>query len=162
MSQPHLGEPRLVYQIIVTAPGTRSQNWRGVLYNGSAQAIHVAAGATVRTGIGLFVGVANSVPFKPYGLIHSDTLARLKTSPGNVMIDTKQWGYRLSVSAEHTRSESWDGELTHAGAAVPQRRGATIQTPAGTFVCLARSNGAGLNGWFPAEWAQVRQQPVAA
>ncbi len=161
MSQkPLLDEPRLAYQIIVTAPGTKSQNWHGVLYDRKGEPVTIAAGATVKIGVGVFVGVPEDRPFHPFGAIHADTIAWMKTAQGNVIMDTEPWAYRLHVGAEGSKNEGWQGELLHGRGVVGPQPG-KFETPMGPFIWLERTHPWGLGGWFHASWSAAQRQAPA-
>ena len=148
------GDGRLVYQIEVTNPGTKSQGWRGTLYDQSGTPMEIAASATVETGAGTFVSVAcTPLPWYPCGMIHAHMVAWMKQHNGNVPMDGEDWAYRLYVTAEGTRSEGWRGELLHGGGTVPaQADGKPMQTPLGPFLWLESPTLWGDHGWFHVAW----------
>ncbi len=158
MTQPNTAEQRLAYEIMVTAPRTRSQGWHGVLYNKGGSAIEIPAGQAVETSVGRFISVARQALWIPCGMIHEDSVA----SPINVELknDSNDWGYKLYVAAEGSKSENWEGNLFHDGKAVPHDSG-KVETPMGPFVWLERQHLWGPGGWFPAAWSQVKRQLAA-
>lgn len=142
---------RLIYEIVVTHPGTRSQGWNGSLFGLDGKALAVATGERVETPIGGFVAVACRELWVPCGMIHEKTLAWMKDGPGNVILDGEPWRYRLFVSAEGTKSEGWRGEIVHAGAAVePVDKPA--ETPMGSFVRIESPHAWGWHGWLHQSW----------
>ena len=161
----HARGDRLVYQIEVTAPGSRSQGWHGTLYGRNGDAITIPPGETVTTPIGTFASVACTLPFRPCGMIRTDMIAWMKTHNGNVIMDSKSWAYRLYVTAEGTRSEGWRGELLHGGSAVDAPPGSSgrllkpirapsesLTTPMGPFSWQESHVPWGRHGWFPVSW----------
>ena len=60
---------RLVYEIVVTEPGTRSQGWHGVLYDPAGNPIVATPGETVTMPIGEFIDVPCSAPWDICGVI---------------------------------------------------------------------------------------------
>lgn len=130
----------LVYEIDVTAPGTRSQGWHGTLYNENGQVVDVDVGKTVTTDIGVLVSVAAGPPWKPYGLIPQ--------TPGmdnNIMPD--QWSYKLFKSGAESTASSWRGELLRGPVAVePQTNGEPVPTAMGPFIWSSD------HGWAHKSW----------
>ncbi len=123
---------RLAYEITVIAPGTKSQNWYGALFDKNGKPIQVPSGQTVKLNVGEFVSVAQSHPGKPYGMIHADMLRWMKTASGNVIMDSEPWAYRLYVAREGSKSEGWRGELLHGrGVIGAPGDGAPAATPMG-------------------------------
>lgn len=174
MAETDNGE-RLAYQIIVSDPGTRNQNWHGILYDSNGSPLLLEPGKTVKTGIGEFVSVAQQTPGAPYGMIHADMVRFMKTGNGNVIIDGEPWSYQLFVAGEGSRSELWRGQLLHAGGIVPAG-GEAVDTPMGPYIwrgenpvkslwagpACAGKRGFGLvlavlfgrpQGWFHVSWS---------
>lgn len=149
---------RLFYEIVVTAPGTRSQGWHGTLFHRDGSAYALPAMMSVNTNAGVFAGVACAMPWAPCGAIHADQLAWMKTHGGNVVMDRGAWSFRLYAVAECSRSEGWRGELLHNGRPVPLS-GKRVRTPMGPFVRKASPHLWGQNGWFPASWSAPMPAP---
>jgi hypothetical protein len=152
------GNERLAYQIDVTDPGSRSQGWHGTLYDKNGQAVQVAPGKTVHTNIGDFVSVAKADPWVPYGMIHVDQVAWMKTNNGNVIIDNQPWSYRLFVAQEGTKSEGWRGELLHGHGIIGQPSDAKpLATPMGPYQWLSGKEPWQPKGWFHVSWSTVHK-----
>jgi hypothetical protein len=132
---------RLVYEIVVTEPGTRSQGWHGVLYDPAGNPIVATPGETVTTPIGEFIDVPCSARWDICGMIRADMVDQRT----NDIIDSKPWLYRIYVDAEGSRSELWTGILLHDGMEIP---------PNSTFGHLCR--GAGQRD-PPAWWSADRE-----
>lgn len=143
---------RLVYEIVVTHPGTRSQGWVGTIFGADGLPLRLAAGEGVDTPAGRFVSVECRELWVPCGMIHEKTLAWLGTSPGNSVRDGEPWSYRLFVAAEGSKSEGWRGEILHAGQAIPGDV-KTLDTPMGPFGWTESPNAWGRHGWFHQAWA---------
>jgi len=149
---------RLFYDITVTAPGTRSQGWHGTLYDRDGHAMVVDADDTLQTNAGDFVGVECTQAWVPCGLIHSDMLRWMQTNPGNVIIDSKPWSYRLYVNAECSRSEGWRGELRHGGRLV-KSKWKPVPTPMGPYAWKNSAYLWGQKGWFHRAWSAPSPAP---
>jgi hypothetical protein len=135
---------RLLYEIELTAPGTRSQGWRGALYDPKGVRVDIAVGASIDANVGRFRRVDCVHLWDVCGMIHEGDNA-------NVILGAEPWTYRLYVSAECTRSEGWWGELARAGENLaPQSE--TIVTPMGPFVARHSPHAFGQHGWFPVSW----------
>lgn len=144
-------DARLFYEITVTAPGTRSQGWRGVLYDPTGTPLSRPAGSTVETNAGPFVSVACDLPWVPCGFIHADQLRWMQTNGGNFILGRDAWTYRLTVTAPCTRSEGWRGELVRNGHVLrPAKR--RISTPMGPFRHKTSAHLWGQSGWFHTAW----------
>ncbi len=145
---------RLFYQITVTAPGTRSQGWKGTLYSRDGQEIEVGPGQSVKTHVGEFVSIEWNSPWVPWGMIQSDVLSWMKTHDGNVIIDARRCEYRLYVSAEGSKSEGWRGELVW-GDSIVTPHFERVLAPMGIFVWSENPNRWGLHGWFHEAWVMA-------
>jgi len=144
-------DERLVYQITVTAPGTKSQGWHGVLLDIHGKPMTVEPGKTVHTHFGTFVSVAESTPWTPYGMIHEDTVQWMQTHGGNVIMDSEPWAYRLYVEREGSKSEGWRGELLHGRGIVPEPSDEKpFATPMGPFTWVRP-----VHLWDRAGWLHV-------
>jgi hypothetical protein len=143
---------RLIYEIVVTAPGSRSQGWHGVLYDTSNNPIEPAVGQTVTTALGEFVNVPCNHLWDACGMIRKDMVEWMTAHQANVIMDSKPWLYRMYVSAEGSKSEVWTSRLLHDGAEIfPDLK--PIDTPMGPFRTGAPMTiGWAHAGWFPASW----------
>lgn len=145
---------RLVYEIVVTNPGTRSQGWNGTLFGADGKALAPAPGTRVETPVGAFIAVKCQELWVPCGMIHDKTLDWMNTTPGNAILDGEQWSYRLFVSAEGTKSEGWTGKVLHAGAPVEPGI-APLDTPMGPYVRVESSHPWGWHGWIHQSWSAL-------
>jgi hypothetical protein len=147
---------RLFYQITLTAPATRSQGWKGTLYDRAGRAIEVEPGKSMKTNIGEFVSVACTLPWVPCGMIQSEVASWMKTHESNVIIDSRSCEYRIYVSAEGSKSEGWRGELVMGGSIVtPQFE--RVLAPVGIFVWSENFELWGLHGWFHEAWVTAER-----
>jgi hypothetical protein len=133
---------RLVYEIVLTLPGSRSQGWHGVLYDANGAPRVVPPGRKVETDIGTLVSVPRKtgLMWRPYGMV--------PTAPGmrNDIADGP-WAYRVYRTGIGTACPAWRGELRHGSKRVaPPQSGATVRTPWGPFVWRAH------RGWAHAAW----------
>jgi hypothetical protein len=134
---------QLLYEITVTAPGTRSQGWHGTLYNANGQPMQVAVGKTETTVIGELVSVAavSGQRWQPYGMI--------PVKPGmtnDIMPDA--WSYKLYRTGIDTRCPSWRGELLRGDIVVtPQTGSKQVQTSMGQFIWATEPH-----GWIHKSW----------
>ncbi len=140
---------RLVYEIVVYAPGTKSQEWTATLFDPSGNPIATPAGHTVTTPLGEFVNVAYNL-FQPSGMIRTDMAEWMKTHNANEIMDMKPWAYRLYVDGEGSDTAVWTSTLLHDGTAVPPDTN-PIDTPMGQF----RTAGPDATGWARAGWLPV-------
>jgi len=155
-------DERLVYQIEVTSPGMKNQGWHGTLYGKDGKPMPVEPGKIVHTHIGDFIGVANTAPFVPYGMIHVDQLAWMKTHNGNEVMDTEPWVYRLFVTLEGSKSEGWRGELLHGRGVIGEPSDDKPQpTPMGPYRWLKGKALWDPKGWFHVSWSTVRASKAA-
>ena len=119
----HASQQRLVYEITVTNPGSKSQGWHGTLYDRSGQPVQAEPSTRVKTIAGEFESVAESQPWVPYGMIHGDTLRWLKEHGADVIFDSEPWAYKLYVTNEGTKSQGFRGELLRGrGVVTPEVR----------------------------------------
>ncbi len=126
---------RLAYEIVETAPGTKSQGWHGILYGRDGAPIEVEPGKTVQSQIGELTSVARSQNWVPYGLIPTAMLRWIEGGGRGNVILRESWAYRLYAIGEDTRCPTWRGELLRDGAVVtPPADGQPIQTAMGPFV----------------------------
>ncbi|WP_139360525.1 hypothetical protein [Mycobacterium sp. D16R24] len=160
---------RLFYEIVVTTPGTKSQGWHGVLYDGIGKPIESVPGQAVTmpvgqfvSEIGEFVNVACNAPWDACGMIRTDMAESMKTHQANVIMDSNPWLYRVYVEAEGTENELWTGILLHGGIGIaPAIK--PIDTPMGQF---HSGNTAATSwpreGWFPVSWRAYAADVAAA
>lgn len=144
-------DARLFYDITVIEPGTRSQGWRGTLYDRDGQPVGLEPGRSFATNAGEFVGIGCGLPWIPCGFIHADQLRWMQENGGNMIMDSGAWTYRLNVTAECTRSEGWRGDLLHNGRPIDARQ-KRVRTPMGPFVRKTSPHPWGQTGWFPISW----------
>jgi len=140
---------RLVYEIVVHAPGTKSQEWTATLFDPSGNPIETPADQTVTTPLGEFVNVPYNV-FQPTGMIRTDMAEWMKTHNANEIMDMKPWTYRVYVDGEGSDTAVWTSTLLHDGTAVPPDTN-PIDTPMGQF----RTAGPDATGWARAGWLPV-------
>ena len=155
---------RLVYQIDVTAPGMKSQNWYGTLYDKDGKPVPAQPGKIVHTNIGDFVCVAqnSTKPDAPYGMIHVDQVAWMKSHQGNELMGTEPWVYRLFVAQEGSKSEGWRGEILHGRGVIGEPSGNEPQpTPMGPYRWLRGKEPWQPTGWFHVSWSTVRASKAA-
>ena len=141
---------RLVYDIVVSAPGTRSQGWTATLYDSAGKPIETEAGKTVTTPLGEFVRVPCVNPWDACGMIRTDMAEWMKTHQANVVMDSQSWLYRVYLDAEGSDGEVWTSTLLHDGAEIPPGIN-PIDTPMGPF----RTGGPTATGWAKAGWFPV-------
>lgn len=145
---------RLVYEITVTDPGSKSQGWHGTLYDQNGQAMQVEAGKRVKTIAGEFESVPFVQLWVPYGMIHVDMLRWLKDSGSDIIREDQPWWYKLYVTAEGTRSQGFRGELLRGrGVVTPETDGEHVKTPMGPFDWHTSPHGWGSHGWIHASWS---------
>ncbi|MEZ5960591.1 MAG: hypothetical protein R3C30_09230 [Hyphomonadaceae bacterium] len=142
---------RLLYEISVTAPGTRSQGWRGTLYAPDGAPIVLQPGATIDTNVGVFVGVPCQNLWDVCGSVHEETLRWAQEHDANVILGQEPWTYRVFVRAECTRSEAWLGQLVRADQQIAPI-GDDLTTAMGPFVAKGGALAFGQHGWFPVSW----------
>jgi hypothetical protein len=146
---------KLVYEIVVTAPGTRSQGWKGTVYDLSGKPLEIAVGETVKTRFGEFKSVACTHIWSTCGLIRTEMVQWMKTHNANEIMDAQPWRYQLYVIAPNSKSEGYEGVLVHGpneiGIEVP-----TVETPMGLFVSKGRSHLWDRGGWYHMSWPEAR------
>jgi hypothetical protein len=146
---------KLVYEIVVTAPGTRSQGWKGTVYDLSGKPLEIAVGETVQTNFGIFKSIACTQIWSTCGLIRSEMVEWMKTHNANEIIDAQPWHYQLYVIAPNSKSEGYEGILVHGsneiGIEIP-----TVETPMGLFVSKGRSHLWDRGGWYHVSWPEAR------
>ena len=108
-------DERLVYEIVVTAPGTRSQGWHGTIYDSTGKPVSIEPGQRFETAVGTFESVACPHLWSMCGMIHTDMLAWMKTHDANVIMGREPWAYRLFVLREGTKSEGFEGKIFFNG-----------------------------------------------
>ncbi|MGD9980574.1 MAG: hypothetical protein AB7H66_08405 [Hyphomonadaceae bacterium] len=150
--RPALGDDdvRLAYQITVTAPGTRSQGWRGTLYEADGSPIALAPGARVETPAGRFVGVACAHPWSACGSIEEGMVRWMQTHQHNIPM-RERWTYRIYARGFY--GDRLEGELVRDGAPVEAIEQAA--TPMGAYRWIDAAEGtatASRRGWWHESW----------
>jgi hypothetical protein len=141
-------ETRLLYEIRVTAPGTRSQGWRGVLYDSGGAAVALRDGQRLDTPAGTFVGVRCQHLWSTCGAIHEDMLRWMERHDHNIIMGRDGWTYRLYARGYY--GDRLTGELLRNGRAVA---GAVMETPMGPYRWTDdRTRASGRHGWFHVSW----------
>ncbi len=141
---------RLFYEIVVTAPGSKSQGWVGVLYDAAGKPIYASpSGQPVTTALGEFVDVPGG-HWSPGGMIRTDMAEWMKTHDANVFMDGGSWVFRVYVDAEGSGNEVWTSVLLHGDAEIPPAA-IPIYTPMGPFA----TGGPDATGWARAGWLPV-------
>lgn len=149
---------RLVYEIEVGAPGTRSQGWTATLYDAVGDPMEAAAGQTLTTALGEFVSLPCGAPWDACGMVRTDMAEWMKTHQANVIMDTHPWVYRIYVNAEGSRNEVWTSTLLHDSVEIPAGT-EPVDTPMGPF----RTGGPTAVGWARVGWLPVSwQEPTPA
>lgn len=144
---------RLIYQLEVTQPGTRSQGWLGTLYDEGGAAIAVAPGGLVETLVGNFENLPCTYLWSQCGFIRVGMLPVAPMSGFATLTEDQAWVYRLYLHGEGSRSEGLTGVLLQGGAQYFPNGARRVETPLGVF--LAVDNGGqlwGEAGWFPETW----------
>jgi hypothetical protein len=124
------GSERLVYQIVLTLPGSRSQGWHGVLYGPNGTPRVVPAGQRVETDIGTLISkpIQMGLAWRPYGMVPAAPGMRNDIAKG-------PWNYRLYETGIGTACKAWRGDLISGGKPVPHPKpGVSLRTPWGPFV----------------------------
>jgi hypothetical protein len=147
---------RLLYEMAVVAADTRSQGWRGALYDTGGTPVEAQAGQRVSTPLGEFVNVQCGMLWDVCGMIRVDMMEWMKTHPTNTPTIgvSNDWVYRMYVSDETSAEPKWHSTLLHAGSEVAPDS-APIDTPMGPF----RTGGPDAVGWARAGWFPVGWQP---
>lgn len=146
-------EGRLIYQLVVTQPGTRSQGWLGTLYDETGAAIVAAPGARVETPAGNFENLPCTYLWSQCGFIRVGMLPVTAPSSPSALMENQAWVYRLYIHGEGSRSEGRTGVLEQGGNPVYPGGMRRVETPLGVFVAI--DNGGQLwgdAGWFPETW----------
>jgi hypothetical protein len=163
-AEAHADPPgRLVYDMVVTAPGTRSQGWTATLYDPAGDTIEAEPGQTVTTPLGEFVRVPCVNPWDACGMIRTDMAEWMKTHQANVIMDSQSWVYRVYLGGEGSGSEVWTSRFLHDDAEIsPDVK--PIDTPMGPFrTGDPTATGWARAGWFPVSWQEPMPpgQPAA-
>jgi hypothetical protein len=151
---------RLFYEIVVTAPDTRSQGWHGVLYDSDGNPVQASPEQTVTTPLGDFVNVACIQPWDACGMIRVDMAEWMKTHPTNVPTvgASNDWTYRMYVSGEAPADQVWKSALLHDGTEIAPDA-TPIDTPMGPFRTAGPDAiGWARAGWFPVSWQEPAPQ----
>lgn len=125
---PAADDVRLAYQIIVTAPGTRSQGWRGTLYQADGAPIALAPGARVNTPAGRFIEVACQHPWSACGAIEQGMVRWMTNHQHNIPM-RERWTYRIYARGFY--GDRLEGELMHDGVRVEPAQ--HVATPMGAY-----------------------------
>lgn len=141
---------RLLYEIHVTSPGTRSQGWRGTLFESNGAPIALAPGQRIDTPAGRFIGVRCELLWRPCGAIHEDMLAWMQGRDHNIQMGRDAWIYR--VYAHGFYGDRLSGELLRNGRPIDDGR--EVQTPMGPYRWIDDRTviTAGRRGWFHVSW----------
>jgi hypothetical protein len=146
---------RLIYEIVVTNPGSKSQGWHGILYADTGKAMQVKPGTRVRTVAGEFEAVPQREAWVPYGMIHVDTLTWLKEHGADLIHENEEWAYKLYVTGEGTRSQGIRGELLRGrGIMKTETVGERVKTPMGPFDWHTNPHGWGSHDWIHISWSR--------
>ena len=142
-------DARLLYQIEVSSPGTRSQGWRGVLYDRNGMPIALAPGARVDTPAGRFVGVACPHAWSTCGAIEERMLAWMERHEHNINM-RQRWTYRIHARGYY--GDRLEGELLRDGVRV--EAGREVMTPMGPYRWRdgSRAPSAQRRGWWHVAW----------
>jgi hypothetical protein len=141
---------RMFFEIVESDPGSRSQGWRGSVFDERGLAMQLMPGQTVKMPGGSVTGVACVMPWVPCGailtvMLHGPNLDRAE----NVIMEG-EWSYRLFVSAPGSKSEAVRGELLLDGEVVRPEPGVrATKTPMGVFIWTESPNPWGPHGWMP-------------
>jgi len=144
---------RLIHQLAVTQPGTRSQGWFGTIYDSAGAAIVAEPGAIVETPVGSFENLPSPTMWSQCGFIRVGMLPVTPMSGFAALTEDQAWVYRLYVHAEGSRSEGLTGVLEQGGMQVFPGGMRRVETPLGVFIAV--DNGGvlwGESGWFPESW----------
>jgi len=142
----------LAYQLVVTQPGTKSQGWRGTLFDEAGVAMEVAPGERVATPLGSFVSIECVRLWDACGMIREDMAAWMQTGPAYNAMDGAAWVYSVWRDTALDGAVSWRGELARDGAAVAPES-APAETPMGPFVIAAGPvGGLAWTGWVHESW----------
>ncbi len=147
---------RLIYEMVVTAPDTRSQGWRGVLYDAVGNPVDATPEEHVTTPLGEFVNVTCGSLWDACGMIRVDMAEWMKTHPSNLPTpgQSNDWVYRMYVSGEGSNDQLWTSTLLHQGSQIPPNS-TPIDTPMGPFRTGGQNSvGWARAGWFPASWRE--------
>jgi heat shock protein HslJ len=141
----------LVYEMVVTSPGTRSQGIRGILYGPDGAARDVPAGAEVDSALGRFRSVPCETLWSVCGVLREDMLAWIGEHPINGLHEGPT-GYRVYRAGSPDEPPAWRGVLLEGDAIVPDSA-APLSTAMGTFRPGAPlSADAPWSGWIPESW----------
>lgn len=144
---------RMIYQLEVTQPGTRSQGWLGTLYDENGAAIAADPGAIVETAAGPFENLPCTYLWSQCGFIRVGMLPVAAPSSLAALTEDQAWVYRLYIHGEGSRSEGRTGVLEQGGTVVFPGGMRRVETPLGVFIAV--DNGGQLwgdAGWFPETW----------
>lgn len=133
---------RLLYEMIVTTPGSKMQGWYGVLYDDAGRVIQLKPGEQSGTPAMTLVGVAKSDGeyWKPYGAIPVGGV------PENIILSAA-WNYKLVLTNLQSKCPSWRGELRRDGVLFQPTNGSSVTTSFGQFAWSASDH-----GWVQPQW----------
>jgi hypothetical protein len=146
--QPSLADDnvRVAYQITVMAPGTRSQGWRGTLYEANGAPIALPPGARVNTPAGRFVGVACEHLWSACGAIEEGMVRWMQNHQHNIPM-RERWTYR--IYARGLYGDRLEGELIRDEARVEPTQ--QVATPMGAYRWIEAAEDtttSGRRGWW--------------
>ena len=137
-----------VYEIEVSAPGTKSQGLRGTLYDDGGRP--VGEGAVVETGIGSFRWIPCRMLWETCGRWRNGVDRPRSTYPRDHRTVLQ---YRVVRETRRGRT-FWTGELVGLGGAAA--RGRPVDTPMGVFRwTMGRVGSASWRGWVPEDWPDL-------
>ncbi len=139
---------RTVYEIEVSAAGTKSQGLRGILYDDRGQ--RVDDGPVVRTPIGSFRWIPCRMLWDSCGRWRDGSALPASSYPPE---NRSALRYRITYEERGGRTY-WSGELPGLGADAARRR--RVETPMGMFRwTTGRMGAAQWQGWVPQDWPDL-------
>ncbi|MFN8102332.1 MAG: hypothetical protein U0Q20_12155 [Mycobacterium sp.] len=157
---------RLMYEIVVTAPGTKSQGWHATLFDAAGDPIEAVPGQTVTTPLGEFVSVPCVNAWDACGMIRTDMADWMKTQQANVIMDPAPWSYRMFMAGEGPTAV-WRSVLLHDDAEIPPNpdgnpfTSSEVDTPMGPFrTGSPTAYDWAVAGWFPSSWQEPPVPPM--
>ncbi|GEM_PF-6012747 len=152
-AQAQEADGRLIYQLQVTQPGTRSQGWFGTLYDEAGAAVTAEPGATVKMPFGTFENLPCTYLWSQCGFIPAGMLPVAPMTGFAALTEDQAWVYRLYIHGEGSRSEGMTGVLLQGGAQVFPGGMRRVETPLGVFLAIDNQGQLwGDAGWFPETW----------
>lgn len=146
------------YEMVVTAPGSRSQGVRGTLYDAAGQPLpDVPTLEPVQTAIGPFDQIGCQYLWSVCGYLRRAE-GFVPGGPDNDPTATGPTLFRVSRTGP-AAAPVYRGELFDGAAAVGRGSG-RIVTPMGIFVWRdGPFMGQGWSGWIPLDWLPADQRP---